>query len=75
MSAIKNARIGTLAVLALVGPASPARSQSLHFDPHDVTSLFTISKSENKNEVVFGIHLDERCIPVGDAPVFAFWRI
>jgi hypothetical protein len=57
--------------------AAPVRSRAdaLRFGPHDFTSLFTISKSENRNEVVFAIHLDERCAPVGDAPVFPFWRM
>jgi hypothetical protein len=56
--------------LSAVAPAEP-----LHFGPHDFTSLFSISKSENKNEVVYGIHLDAHCAPLGDAPVFAFWRM
>jgi Domain of unknown function (DUF4833) len=55
--------------------ASTAPAEPLHFGPHDVTLLFTISKSENKNEVVYAVHLDESCAPVGDAPVFAFWRM
>jgi hypothetical protein len=60
---------------ALTLLAAGARADALRFGPHDVTSLFTISKSENKNEVVYAVHLDERCAPVGDAPVFAFWRM
>jgi hypothetical protein len=55
--------------------STPAWSEPLRFGPHDVTSLFSISKSENKNEVVYAIHLDAQCAPVGDAPVFAFWRM
>jgi hypothetical protein len=62
------------AVLALV-VSSPARSEPLRFGPHDFTALFSISKSENKNHVEYGIHLDDKCAPIGDAPVFAFWRM
>jgi Domain of unknown function (DUF4833) len=62
---------GVLALLV----SSPARSEPLRFGPHDVTSLFSISKSENRNEVVYAIHLDAQCMPVGDAPVFAFWHM
>jgi hypothetical protein len=61
--------------LALTLLAAGARADGLRFGPHDVTSLFSISKSENKNEVVYAVHLDERCAPVGDAPIFAFWRM
>jgi hypothetical protein len=53
----------------------PAHAGPLRFGPFDNTSLFTISKSENKNEVVYAIHLDAQCAPVGDAPVFAFWHM
>jgi hypothetical protein len=55
--------------------SSASSAQSLSFGPHDVTSLFSISKSENKNQVIFALHLDEHCAPAGGAPVFAFWRM
>jgi hypothetical protein len=61
--------------LALFLFSAGAPGEPLHFGPHDFTSLFSISKSENKNEVVFAIHLDAQCAPVGDAPVFSFWRM
>jgi len=71
----KNACGAALGIaLGLLVP-SPARSEPLRFGPRDVTSLFSISKSENKNEVVYAIHLDEQCAPAGDAPVYAFWRM
>ena len=64
------------AALVVVASASVvARADTLRFGPHDVTSLFVISKSENKNQVVYAIHLDENCAPVGDAPIFAYWRM
>jgi uncharacterized protein DUF4833 len=37
--------------------------------------LFSISKSENKNQVAFAVRLDAECRPVGDAPVYAYWRM
>jgi hypothetical protein len=43
--------------------------------PEDVRSVFFVSKSENKNQVHYGVHLDERCAPAGDTPVFAYWRM
>lgn len=61
--------------LAVVLTAVTVRADALVFGPHDVTSLFTISKSENRNEVVFAIHLNERCEPLGNAPIVPFWRM
>jgi hypothetical protein len=41
----------------------------------DVPSVFFISKSENKNQVHYGVRLDERCAPAGASPVYAYWRM
>ncbi len=38
-------------------------------------SLFSITKSENKNQVVYALQVDAACRPVGDAPVHAYWRM
>ena len=35
--------------------------------------LFTISKSENKNQVQYVIRVDDRCAPASDAPISAHW--
>lgn len=40
----------------------------------DVPSLFHISKSENRNQVHYGLHLTAGCVPRGPSPVFAYWR-
>jgi hypothetical protein len=37
--------------------------------------LFTIAKSENKNQVQYAIRVDEHCVPASSAPVFAYWRM
>ncbi|HSO36709.1 MAG TPA: DUF4833 domain-containing protein [Labilithrix sp.] len=62
-------------VAALVVAAAPAVA---HADPsfgaNDIRTLFAIKKSENKNEVHYGIHLDAACLPVGEAPIFAYWQ-
>jgi hypothetical protein len=67
--------IACMASAVVMTTHSRSLAAPLLFGPHDFTSLFTISKSENKNEVVFAIHLDERCAPIGDAPVYSFWRM
>jgi uncharacterized protein DUF4833 len=65
-----------LVVLADVGLVIPfAHGRGLDTDAHSVGSVFFIGKSENKNQVHYGIHLDQACAPVGDAPVFAYWRM
>ncbi|MGA7120151.1 MAG: DUF4833 domain-containing protein [Polyangiaceae bacterium] len=40
-----------------------------------VPSVFFIAKSENRNQVHYGIRLDAACRPAGDTPVFAYWRM
>jgi len=57
------AALGTLTGTAL-GDAS-----------HDVSSAFFVAKSENRNQVHYGVHLDATCAPSGGAPVFAYWRM
>src|SRR5215472_14108600 len=39
------------------------------------TTLFTISKSENKNQVQYAVNLDGHCSPASTAPVHAYWRM
>lgn len=34
----------------------------------------TTAKSTNRNEVHYGVKLDEDCQPIGNEPVFAYWR-
>jgi hypothetical protein len=58
------------AILFLV-PTARAADEGLH----DAASVFFIAKSENRNQVHYGIHLDSNCAPVGERPVFAYWRM
>jgi Domain of unknown function (DUF4833) len=46
-----------------------------HFGAWDDTSVFYISKSENKNEVHYGVRLDAQCKVVGDQPVYVYWQM
>jgi hypothetical protein len=59
--------VALVAPLAL--PAEPAATSK------SIGSLFFIAKSENRNEVHYGVTLDAACAPVGAAPVFAYWRM
>jgi hypothetical protein len=40
----------------------------------EVRSLFFVSKSENKNQVHYAVVVDDACRPVGDHPVYGYWR-
>lgn len=59
------------AVAALVLAPSSVRSEPAFSD----FALFTISKSENRNEVHYAIRLNAQCAPVDDSPVFAYWQM
>lgn len=63
--------LGALAgLLAVVGVA-----QALpRIGSYDIATLFYIAKSDDRNRVDYGIHLDRTCQPVGNDPVFAYWR-
>ncbi len=37
--------------------------------------VFSITKSENKNQVQYIVRVDNRCAPVGPAPLSAYWRM
>lgn len=43
------------------------------FGTWDVKSLFFIAKSENENEVHYGVKVDGQCAAIGREPVFAYW--
>jgi Domain of unknown function (DUF4833) len=65
-----------LPALLAVGLAAPiARGGGSEREAHVVRSVFFVAKSENKNQVHYGILLDAACAPAGDAPVFAYWRM
>lgn len=42
---------------------------------HDTGSTFFITRSENRNQVHYGIRVGEDCRPVGASPVYVYWRM
>jgi hypothetical protein len=60
-----------LLVLAL---APAARADHPRFGPNDLRTLFVIGKNIDRNEVQYGIRLDQDCVPVGKEPLYAYWR-
>jgi Domain of unknown function (DUF4833) len=37
--------------------------------------VFSIAKSENKNQVQYVVRVDDHCAPSGPAPMSAYWRM
>lgn len=58
--------------LSLGLAAAPTGSEKRKFH---MVPLFTIGKSQNKNQVQYAIHVDGQCVPVPGNPVFAYWRM
>lgn len=50
------------------------RAEAPSFGPYDLRSTFYVGKSENQNQVHYGLRLDAQCRPVGKRPVFAYWQ-
>ena len=62
-------RLLALALGMAVAPAESAKPKVY------AVSLFTIGKSQNKNQVQYAVHTDGQCVPVPRAAVFAYWRM
>ena len=41
---------------------------------HDLDSVIFLTKNTNKNQVHYGVRVDEHCRPLEDEPVYAYWR-
>ena len=68
--------LSTRPVLIAVALASFAAAARANASPGGSTvPVFSIAKSENKNQVQYVIQLDDDCAPVGEAPVSAYWRM
>jgi hypothetical protein len=39
-----------------------------------VQSIFRIEKNENKNQVHYAVNVDAACRPIGQHPVYGYWR-
>jgi hypothetical protein len=63
-----------LAVLAEPLEASPSVAAKPELPLAPVQSLFHIAKSENKNQVHYAVKVDAACKPVGERPVYGYWR-
>jgi len=59
---------------ALVGISRTVLASEPTFGPHDVVTLFSITKSDDRNRVDYAMRLDANCAPAGEDPVFPYWR-
>jgi hypothetical protein len=66
-------KVGLTSLLAAV-TVCVAADASPRFGANDIRTLFFIGKSDDHNEVHYGIHLAPDCTPIGDEPIFAYWR-
>lgn len=56
--------------------AAPAQARpKVTFGAFDVQTVFSIRKSDNRDEVQYALQLDERCRPRTREPVFGYWRV
>ncbi len=60
---------------ALLSIVQPAMGSGLAASGQTIQTVFFVAKSENRNQVHYGITLDAACAPAGDAPVFVYWRM
>ncbi|HEX7670848.1 MAG TPA: DUF4833 domain-containing protein [Polyangiaceae bacterium] len=60
--------------LALLSAARTVLASDPSFGPHDIETLFSIAKSNDRNRVDYAMRLDANCAPAGEDPVFPYWR-
>jgi hypothetical protein len=68
-----GARFVFLVVATAATSATDVRADP-RFGPNDLPSLFEIGKNIDRNVVRYGIHLDKDCVPIGEEPLYAYWR-
>jgi hypothetical protein len=63
--------VGAILTNVQSGLADPNVSR----DPRDPKSVFLVAKSENRNQVHYGVRLDGACNVVGAEPLYGYWRM
>jgi hypothetical protein len=53
--------------------AAAADAGAASAPPRDPRSVFFIQRNKNRNEVHYGVHVDEQCRPLGGEPVYNYW--
>ncbi len=68
-------RATTTLLLVALGSSAAVASADTPVASGKVVPVFSIAKSENKNQVQYVVRIDDRCAPVGQAPMSAYWRM
>ncbi len=71
----RNLVLATTAIVIATTSRGARGEERFELAPTDIASAFFIAKSQNRNQVHYGVHVDRECRPVGDAPIFAYWRM
>ena len=58
--------LALVTLVAVVAPSATASAAS-------PDSVFHIDRNKNRNQVHYGVHLDDHCRPVGSEPVYNYW--
>lgn len=66
--------IAAASSLTAIVLASSGASATPSIGATDLPTLFFIAKSDDRNRVDYGVRLDASCAPIGDAPLYAYWR-
>jgi len=74
MNGSKGGTRALAVALALVATPRAVLAGDPSFGPHDVETLFSIGKSDDRNRVDYAMRLDANCSPAGEDPVFPYWR-
>ena len=64
-----------VALTVLTNAQSGLADPALAPGPHDPASVFLVAKSENKNQVHYGVKLDAACNVIGSSPLYGYWRM
>jgi|HubBroStandDraft_4_1064222.scaffolds.fasta_scaffold79033_2 hypothetical protein len=71
---MRRAIVALVVLVALDSYVTPATA-----DPPPargtVVPVFSIAKSENKNQVQYVVRVDDQCAPRGPAPISSYWRM
>ncbi len=61
-------------VVAALSWSPVVAADDARFGKHDVRSVFVIAKNIDRDEVRYGVHLDQDCAPRGPEPMHAYWQ-
>jgi hypothetical protein len=60
---VRTAAVASWLLLWLPGPVRA----------EEPDSVFHIDRNKNRNQVHYGVHVDEQCLPLGSEPVYNYW--